>query len=149
MAKSAQTPQWWVAPINRAFKTMQRVGLPTPPFVQMLSLRGRKTGQWRTTPVASFFVDGQRYVIGIFTHSDWVANARANPDATFRVGRQINNVRLIELPAEQRGPIMRAFPREVPRGTYVFIKAGIVSRPTPDEFENGADKVAVFRIDAR
>jgi deazaflavin-dependent oxidoreductase (nitroreductase family) len=149
MAKIAQTPEWWVAPVNRIFTTMHRVGLPTPSFAQLLTVRGRKSGLPRTTPVSPFTVDGHRYVIGIFTGSDWIANARAHPDATLSTRRRTDSVRLVELPTDQRGPIMRAFPREVPRGTYVFIKAGIVTAPTSDAFEKGADKVAVFRIDPR
>lgn len=44
---------------------------------------------------------------------------------------------------------MRAFPTEVPRGVNFFLKTGVVEAPTPDAFENGAAKVAVFRIEPR
>jgi deazaflavin-dependent oxidoreductase (nitroreductase family) len=149
MTKTSQTPPWWVAPTNRVFAGMRRVGLPTPGFVRMLTVRGRRSGKLRTTPVAPFTVDGQLYLIGIFAKCDWIANARADGNATLTRGRRVESVRLVELPPEQRGPIMRAFPREVPRGKYIFVRAGIVEHPTPDDFEKGASKAAVFRVERR
>jgi hypothetical protein len=88
-------------------------------------------------------------VIGGFAKGDWVANARANGDAVLRHGRRTENVRLAELPESERGPIMRAFPTEVPRGVFFFVNTGVVDGPTPDAFEKGAGKVAVFRIEPR
>jgi hypothetical protein len=67
--------------------------------------------------------DGKRYLIGIFTKSDWVANVRSDPKATLARGRRVENVRLVELGPEDRGPIMRAYPGEMPHGTFVFVKA--------------------------
>jgi hypothetical protein len=94
-------------------------------------------------------VDGRRYVIGGFAHGDWVANARANPDATLQHGRRAERIRLVELPEDERGPIMRAFPTQVPRGVSFFVNTGAVDAPTPEAFERGAGNVAVFRIESR
>jgi hypothetical protein len=94
-------------------------------------------------------VDGRRYVIGGFAKGDWVANARANGEAVLRHGRRTENIRLVELPEPERGPIMRAFPTQVPRGVSFFLKTGVVDAPTPEAFEKGALKVAVFRIEPR
>jgi hypothetical protein len=44
---------------------------------------------------------------------------------------------------------MRAFPTQVPRGVSFFLKIGVVDAPTPEAFEKGALKVAVFRIEPR
>ena len=41
---------------------------------------------------------------------------------------------------------MRAYPREVPRGAPMFVRAGIASSPDPDAFAAAASHVAVFEI---
>lgn len=124
----------------------QRAGLPVG-TMRLLTVTGRKTGKPRTTPVSPLTVDGHRYIIGGFTRGDWVANARANNTAILAHGRHKEPIRLTELPEPERGPIMRAFPAEVPHGVFMFVKMGIADDPTPDAFERGATKVAVFRID--
>lgn len=139
------TPPGWLKLLNKVNVGMQRLGIPAGP-VPLLTVRGRSSGQPRTTPVTPFIVEGQRYLIGGFAHGDWVANARANPYAVLRHGRRTENVRLIELPEADRGPIMRAFPTEVPRGVFFFLKTGAVEDATPEAFERGAANAVVFRI---
>jgi deazaflavin-dependent oxidoreductase (nitroreductase family) len=149
MARSTWTaPPGWLRFFNKINIGMQRLGLPLGP-TQVLTLRGRTSGKPRTTPVTPLPVDGQRYVIGGFAKGDWVANARADGEAVLRHGRRTENIRLVELPEPERGPIMRAFPTQVPRGLFFFLKTGVVDAPTPEAFEKGALKVAVFRIEPR
>jgi hypothetical protein len=45
----------------------------------------------------------------------------------------------------QREAVMRAFPREVPRGVPMLIRLGLVDRADPDQFA-AASHVAVFQI---
>lgn len=149
MAKTSWTaPPRWLRFFNKVNIGLQRLGLPVGP-TQVLTLRGRTSDQPRTTPVTPFTVEAQRYVIGGFAKGDWVANARANGDGVLRHGRRTENVRLVELPESERGRVMRAFPTEVPRGVSFFMKTGVVDAPTPDAFEHGAAKAAVFRIEPR
>jgi deazaflavin-dependent oxidoreductase (nitroreductase family) len=139
-------PPRWLRITNKIVIGLQRLGLPIG-TMRLLTVRGRKTGKPRTTPVSPLTVDGQRYIIGGFARGDWVANARANGDAVLAHGRRKEPIRLTELPASGRGTIMRAFPAEVPHGVFMFLKMGIVEAATPEAFERGAAKVAVFRID--
>jgi hypothetical protein len=88
-------------------------------------------------------------VIGGFAKGDWVANARANGEASLRHGRRSENVRLVELPESERGKVMRAFPTEVPQGVSFFVRTGVAEAPTPEAFEKGAAKAAVFRVEPR
>jgi deazaflavin-dependent oxidoreductase (nitroreductase family) len=141
-------PPWWLKFFNKINIGVQRIGVPLGP-TQLLTLRGRRSGMPRTTPVTPLTVDGQRYVIGGFANGDWVANARANGEATLRHGRRAETVRLVELPESERGAIMRAFPTEIPRGVGFFVKTGVAEAPTPEGFEKGAAKAAVFRIEPR
>jgi deazaflavin-dependent oxidoreductase (nitroreductase family) len=143
-----RVPPRWLRLFNRVNIGMQRLGIPLGP-THILTLRGRTSGKPRTTPVTPVTVDGHRYVIGGFAKGDWVANARADGEGVLGHGRRTEDVRLAELPEAERGPVMRAFPTQIPRGVSFFLKAGVVDAPTPEAFEKGADKVAVFRIDPR
>src|SRR5215472_7348945 len=63
----------------------------------LLSVRGRKSGQVRTTPVALVEVGGRRWTVGTFGNVNWVRNLRAAGEATLTVGRRTEHVRAVEL----------------------------------------------------
>lgn len=140
------TPPRWLRIANKIVIGSQRAGLPLG-TMRLRTVTGRKTGRPRTTPVSPLTVNGRRYVIGGFARGDWVANARANGAAILAHGRRKERIRLVEIPESERGPIMGAFPTEVPHGVFMFLKMGIAEAPTPEAFERGAAKVAVFRIE--
>jgi len=52
----------------------------------LITIRGRKSGLPRTTPVALVDIDGRRWVIGTFGEVNWVRNLRAAGRATVSVG---------------------------------------------------------------
>lgn len=68
----------------------------------LITIRGRKTGQPRTTPVALVSVNGRRWVIGTFGDTNWVRNLRAAGEATLTVGRSATQTKAEELDLEQR-----------------------------------------------
>ncbi len=73
-----------------------RRGLPAGPNT-LMTVRGRKTGEPRTVPVAAFEVDGHRYVIGAYGDVQWVRNLRAAGEATVRLNGQDVHVTAHEL----------------------------------------------------
>jgi deazaflavin-dependent oxidoreductase (nitroreductase family) len=107
---------------------------------------GRKSGQPRTTPVSLMNFEGARHVVGGFPGADWVKNARAAGQGVLSCGRSKETVRLVELPAEEARPVLRAFPVEVPTGVDFMKNAGLVTSANPDEFEALAGRCAVFRL---
>lgn len=142
------TPPWWLKPANKVFIRLSRLGLSfggESPAV--LTVPGRKTGTPRSTPVTPMTLDGKRYVVGGFPGADWVRNARAAREATLERGRTTERVRMIELPAEEAKPVLRAFPTEVPTGVGFMKRSGLVRDGRPEEFEALAGTCAVFRID--
>lgn len=130
---------------NTLIITLQRLGLAMP--MPTLTVPGRKTGKPRSTPVQPYEVGGQRYVVGGYAGSDWVKNARAAGTGVLSRGRRRERVRLIDLPEAERGPILRAFPAEVPHGVAMFLKTGTVENASPEAFEAAAPRCAVFRIE--
>src|SRR4051812_22369279 len=101
--------------MNRVTVAMQRRGLALGP-VRVLSVPGRTSGEMRTTPVTPIVVSGRSYVVGISTQADWVKNAGAAGWGVLARDRKEERVRLEELPVEERGPILREFPKKAPGG---------------------------------
>ncbi len=63
----------------------------------LITIRGRKSGLDRTTPVALVEIGDQRWVIGTFGEVNWVRNLRAAGRATLSVGRRRDEVLATEL----------------------------------------------------
>src|SRR4030088_63236 len=69
----------------------------------LITVRGRKSGLDRSTPVALVEIDGKRWVIGTFGETNWVRNLRAAGRATLAVGRRVEKVNVVELSPESGG----------------------------------------------
>ena len=75
--------------IVRLFNPIARRILNVGPLLgpnALITIRGRKSGLPRTTPVALVEIDGRRWVIGTFGEVNWVRNLRAAGRATLSVG---------------------------------------------------------------
>lgn len=139
-------PPRWLKPMNKVMMTVQRLGLPTGPAM-VLTVPGRKTGKPRRTPMTPFRHDGGLYTVAGYPGSDWATNARAAGAGTLTRGRRSRPVRIVELPAEQSRPVLRAFAVKVPVGVGFAKRSGLVVDGTPDEFEKLAGRLTVFRLD--
>ena len=85
-----------VGMFNPLARRMLGVGIPLGPNA-LITIRGRKTGVDRTTPVALVEIGGKRWVIGTFGETHWVRNLRAAGHATLTVGRRQEVVGATEL----------------------------------------------------
>jgi hypothetical protein len=96
--------------------------------------------------VSVLTLDGERYVCTGY-ETDWVKNARAAGWGILARGRRRERVALVELPVEERGRILREFPRQVPGGVRFFER--LLDLPNdPDAFAAAAPRCPVFRIDS-
>jgi len=73
----------------------------------LITVKGRKTGLPRTTPVALVEIDGKKWVIGTFGEVNWVRNLRAAGVATLSVGSRREEVRSVELTPEEGAAFFR------------------------------------------
>ncbi len=113
--------------------------------MRLLSVPGRKSGRLRTTPVSPLTVAGERYVVAVFDDTDWVRNARAAGWGILARGRKRERVTLSELPVEERAPVLREVPREVPQSAR-FLREGYGIRDEPEAYAALAPRCPVFRI---
>ncbi len=139
---------WWLKPANRFYKMLLRSGVHIGrEHSVVLTVPGRKSGKPRSTPVTPMHVDGRRYVVATFPAADWVANVRAAGSVTLTDGRRTEDIRMIELEADQAAPVLRYFGEQVPAGVGFLKRSGLVTDGTTDEVEGLAGRLPVFRID--
>jgi hypothetical protein len=144
MPEEARLPRW-LKLANPVIVALQRRGAVIG-TMRLLSVPGRKSGQLRTTPVSPLMVEGERYIIAGLEDADWVKNARVAGWGILARGRDQERVNLVELPLRERGPVLREFPRKVPRGVQFFRQLYGISG-TPEAFEALAPRCPVFRVE--
>ncbi|MDT5201418.1 MAG: hypothetical protein QOG79_2979 [Mycobacterium sp.] len=143
---SEPKPPRWLKPMNKLMIAMQRLGVQTGPAM-VLTVPGRKSGQPRSTPMTPFDHDGGLYTVAGFPGADWAANARAAGQGTLTRGRKSRRVRIVTLSPDESRPVLRAFAIKVPVGVGLAKRSGLVVDGTPDEFEELAGRLSVFRFD--
>jgi deazaflavin-dependent oxidoreductase (nitroreductase family) len=129
---------------NSVFGLFAGIGL-TPKKSVMLEVKGRRSGEPRSVPVNWVEHDGNRYLVSPRGESEWVRNVRAGGgQAVLRHGKR-ESVRLEELPAGERAPIIQAYLRENAMSTKQHF--GIDPKSDIAEFERIAHLHPVFRIE--
>ena len=105
MSAPAKAPSF-VGLFNPIARRVLRAGPLLGPNA-LITVRGRKSGVPRTTPVALVEIGGRRWVIGTFGDTNWVRNLRAAREATLTVGSRREEVFADELDAEGRTTFFR------------------------------------------
>jgi deazaflavin-dependent oxidoreductase (nitroreductase family) len=145
-AQKAQSYRRMVNRINKIITGLQRIGIAFGPM-QLLTVPGRRTGQSRTFPIAVIPLAGGRYIMQAFPNAAWVANARAADTVRLTRGRRSSTVRLVEVPVEQRRPLLREVVETQPASAARrLVTNGLAAAPTPDAVAAAADRIAVFRV---
>lgn len=108
---------WWVTMFTPLAKLLLAARVPMG-FNGLITIRGRKSGQPRTTPVAIIEVSGRRWIWAPWGEVHWVRNLRAAGRATITVRGRKEDVTATELDPTQRigffrdvlGPLARSIP---------------------------------------
>ena len=137
----------WLKGVNRVVIALQRLGFVVVPM-HVLAVPGRRSGVFRSTPVSLLTVDGHRYIVAGLDDADWVLNARVAGRGMLRRGRTEEDISLVELPVEDRAPILREFPRLIPQGVPFFTRLYGVTAD-PEQFAELAETCPVFRVERR
>ena len=144
MSERVRLPRW-LKLANPVIVALQRRGVVIG-TMRLLSVPGRKSGKLRTTPVSPLKVAGERYVIAGLEGADWVKNVRIAGWRILARGREQESVNLVELPLQERAPVLREFPNRVLHGVQFFRQLYGISG-TPEEFEALASRCPVFRVE--
>jgi deazaflavin-dependent oxidoreductase (nitroreductase family) len=95
-----------VSLFNPILKFLLAAGVPLGPNA-LITIRGRKSGMPRTTPVAIIQLSGRRWVWAPWGEVNWVRNLRAAGRATITLRRRSEEVRATELDETQRVAFFR------------------------------------------
>ena len=138
-----QRPNRLAKILNRAWAALFSLGIASD-YLVTLEVTARKSGRVISLPLVMARVDGQRYLVSMLGDNvAWVRHARAAGEKVkLRHGRR-EAVRLEEVPAAQRAPILKAYLRCAP-GARPHIPVD-KDAPLP-EFEKVAAAIPVFRV---
>jgi deazaflavin-dependent oxidoreductase (nitroreductase family) len=76
---------------------------------RVLAVKGRTSGEWRTTPVNLLEHEGRRYLVSPRGEGQWVRNLRAAGGGELRVGKKVEAFRGRELADEEKVGVLRAY----------------------------------------
>ena len=113
-------------------------------YLVTLEVTGRRSGRRISLPLVMAVMDGQRYLVSMLgEEAAWVQNVRAeNGKAILEHGRR-EEVRLEEIPIEQRAAVLKAYLQRAPgaRPHVPIDKDAALSA-----FVRIADQIPVFRV---
>lgn len=96
------------AVFNRVVGFLTRIGLPLAGS-RVLAVRGRSSGEWRTTPVNPLRVGGEVYLVSPRGHGQWVKNLRVAGSGELRVRGRATPFTATEVDDAAKPPILRAY----------------------------------------
>jgi deazaflavin-dependent oxidoreductase (nitroreductase family) len=134
----------WIAKILNSLSASLASRNATSNGTVALEVVGRKSGRIISFPLVMVTVDGQRYLASMLgDNSQWVRNVRASGGkAVLRSGGR-EDVRLEEIPADLRAPILKAYLQVAP-GARPHVPVDI-DAPLA-EFERISAAFPVFRL---
>lgn len=108
-AAGFQEPGWFTRNVfNRAVAGLMALGVSIQGS-RALEVKGRKSGEWRSTPVNLLEVDGARYLVAPRGNTQWVRNMRVAGGGRLKLGRKTEDFRATEVTGEAAVPLLRAY----------------------------------------
>lgn len=124
-------PGWFTRHIfNRSVHGLTRIGISMYGS-RILRVRGRTSGEWRTTPVNPLTLDGRRYLVAPRGTTQWVRNLRAAGGGELALGRRKEAFRSVELADADKLPVLREYLRAWAWEVGQFFEG--LTKDSPDE----------------
>jgi deazaflavin-dependent oxidoreductase (nitroreductase family) len=139
-----QRPDWFTRNVmNRVLRLCMRLGISVWGS-RVLEHRGRRSGQLHHVPVNVLTVGGRRYLVSPRGETEWVRNVRAaQGDLVLQLGRKRQQHTTVEVPAEDRVPILRAYLQRWGFEVGMFF-GGVSAKSTDTELAAIASRHPVF-----
>jgi deazaflavin-dependent oxidoreductase (nitroreductase family) len=144
------TPSRYVEPsrmdhlFNRTVAGLTKLGISVWGS-RVLYVRGRSSGEWRTTPVNLLTVDGTRYLVAPRGITQWVRNLRAAGNGELHVGRRVEKFTATELADEEKPAVLRAYLKRWGWEVGRFFE-GLDANASDEQVRAMAPSFPVFRI---
>jgi deazaflavin-dependent oxidoreductase (nitroreductase family) len=141
-----QKPDWFTKNVfNRFVALATRAGLSVWGS-RVLRVRGRKSGEWRTSPVNLLTYQDHRYLVAPRGHTQWVRNIRVSGGGELMLGRRAEPFKATEIPDDQKVPILREYLRRWKFEVGVFF-GGVSAESSDEELRRIAHDHPVFRVE--
>jgi len=102
-------PDWFTKNVFNPFVAlMTRAGVSVWGS-RVLRVRGRKSGELRSSPVNLLSFEGKQYLVAPRGNTQWVRNIRVSHEGELLLGSKAQRIRVAELPDEQKVPLLRAY----------------------------------------
>jgi deazaflavin-dependent oxidoreductase (nitroreductase family) len=147
MAEHYQRPGWFTANVfNRVVAALTRLGISVYGS-RVLEVKGRRSGEWRQTPVNLLRYQGTEYLVAPRGHTQWVKNLRANGQGRLLVGRRTQGFSAVELDDDEKPPLLRAYLKKWKFEVGVFF-GGVGPNSSDQELRRIAPDHPIFRLTA-
>jgi deazaflavin-dependent oxidoreductase (nitroreductase family) len=102
-------PNWFTRTIfNRLVAGAAKLGISIAGSRE-LAVRGRKSGEWRTTPVNPLTIGDARYLVAPRGQTQWVRNLRVSGSGELRKGGRAEPFVAEEVPDAEKPPLLREY----------------------------------------
>jgi deazaflavin-dependent oxidoreductase (nitroreductase family) len=146
VAQHYQAPDWFTTHVfNRLVAGLTRLGIGVYGS-RVLEVPGRKSGEWRSTPVNLLTVDGIEYLVSPRGHTQWVRNLRASGAGRLRLGRRVQEFTAQEVEGDQKLPVLRAYLTKWAWEVGRFF-VDIDAKSSDEQLRAVADDHPVFRLE--
>ena len=112
---------------------------------RVLAVRGRKSGQWRTTPVNPLDYQGKRYLVAPRGVTEWVRNIRVSGAGELRLGSRVEPIQVEEVPDAEKPDLLRHYLRRWKWEVGQFFE-GVGPDASDAEIQRIAPNHPVFRV---
>jgi deazaflavin-dependent oxidoreductase (nitroreductase family) len=145
MAERFEEPGWFTKNVfNRAVAALTRLGISVAGS-RVLEVRGRRSGEWRRTPVNLLRFEGDRYLVAPRGHTQWVRNLRASGEGRLVVGSRAEEFTATELSDEEKPDLLRAYLKKWKWEVGAFFE-GVGPDSSEEELRRIAPNHPAFRI---
>ena len=138
-------PDWFtVHVLNPSVAWLTRRGLSVWGS-RVLEVRGRKSGEWRRTPVNVLTLGDERYLVAPRGHVQWTHNMRVAGGGRLVLGRKTEEFTATEVPDDAKVPILRAYLKRWKAEVGMFFE-GVGADSSDAELLAIAPKHPVFKV---
>jgi deazaflavin-dependent oxidoreductase (nitroreductase family) len=142
-----QRPDWFTKHVfNKLVAACTRLGFSVWGS-RVLRVRGRKSGEWRSSPVNLLTYEGKQYLVAPRGHTQWVRNIRISGAGELVLGSRVQPFRAVEIPDDQKVPLLRHYLKRWKFEVGMFF-GGVSDTSADSELRRIAPDHPVFRVDA-
>ena len=140
-----RAPGWFTRNVfNRSIAFLTRHGVSVLGS-RVLAVKGRSSGEWRTTPVNLLELDGHRYLVSPRGEGQWVRNLRHVGTGELRFGKKVEPFHGRELSGDEKVAVLRAYLKRWKFEVGVFFE-GVGPSSTDDELRAIAPRHPAFEV---